>query len=132
MPTKTRTIRQSATFKAGVADVYEILMDAGKHAALTGSEVKTSRRVGGKFSIYGGDIEGVNLELVPGRKIVQSWRYSDWPAGHYSTATFSLNEVSGGTRLTFTQTGVPEASYDDISKGWREYYWQPMKKMLGG
>jgi activator of HSP90 ATPase len=130
MPPKTRTIRQSVTFKAAPADVYEVLMDSKKHGALTGSVARVSRKVGGKFSVYGGDIEGVNLELVPGQRIVQSWRYSDWPAGHYSTATFSLSDVSGRTRLTFTQTGVPAEAYEDIRQGWRDYYWRPMKQLL--
>jgi activator of HSP90 ATPase len=67
---------------------------------------------------------------VPDQKIVQSWRYSDWPEGHYSKVTFSLEKVAGGTRLTFTQTGVPEERYEDIAQGWRDYYWGPMKEML--
>jgi len=76
-----KTIRQTVTFKA----IYEALMDSKKHAEFTESEVQMSRNVGGEFSVYGGDIHGVNLELVADRKIVQSWRYSDWPEGHYST-----------------------------------------------
>jgi activator of HSP90 ATPase len=105
-------------------------MDSKKHGEFTESTAKISRKVGGKFSIYDGEIQGVNLELVPSQKIVQSWRYSDWPEGHYSRATFALKEVPGGTRLTFTQTGVPEEFYDDISQGWQDYYWEPMKEML--
>jgi activator of HSP90 ATPase len=127
---QTKTIRQSATFKAGASEVYEALMDSKKHGEFTESTAKISRKVGGKFSIYDGEIQGVNLELVPSQKIVQSWRYSDWPEGHYSRATFALKEVHGGTRLTFTQTGVPEEFYDDISQGWQDYYWEPMKEML--
>ena len=127
---KTRTIRQSATFKATLRDVYQAIMDSKKHAKFTGSHVTMSRKTGGKFSVYDGDIEGTNLELVPDQKIVQSWRYSDWPEGHYSKVTFSLKEVAGGTRLTFTQTGVPEEHYEDIAQGWRDYYWGPMKEML--
>jgi activator of HSP90 ATPase len=127
----TRTIRQSVIFKASAEAVYEALMDSKKHARFTGSSVKMSRRVGGKFSIYGGDIQGVNLELIPGRKIVQSWRYSNWPEGHYSKATFSLREAPpAGIRLTFTQSGVPEEFYDDISQGWRDYYWGPMQELF--
>ena len=126
----TRTIRQSATFKASPHDVYEALMDPVKHAGFTGSAVNMSRRVGYKFSVYGGEIEGVNLDLVPDQKIVQSWRYGNWPAGHYSRVTFLLKEVPGGTRLIFTQSGVPEQFYDDICQGWRDYYWGPMKEML--
>ena len=128
---QTRNIRQSVLFKASPHEIYECLMDSKRHAEFTGSSVKLSRKVGGKFSIYDGDIEGVNLELIPDQKIVQSWRYSNWLQGHYSRVTFSFKETARGTRLTFTQTGVPEEFADDISQGWRDYYWQPIKDMLG-
>ncbi|MFC2019030.1 SRPBCC domain-containing protein [Chloroflexota bacterium] len=84
----------------------------------------------GKFSAYDGYNEGINLELVPDRKIVQSWRGSDWPEGHYSRTTFSLDEAGGVTHLTFIQTDVPEEFYHDIYQGWHDYYWKPMKDML--
>jgi activator of HSP90 ATPase len=125
-----KTIRQKVTFKTEPHEVYEALMDSKKHAAFTGGEARISRQVGGKFSIYGGDIEGKNLELVPDQKIMQSWRYSDWEEGHYSTATFALEKVEKGTRLIFTQTDVPDEHYEDIKQGWKDYYWQPLKEML--
>jgi activator of HSP90 ATPase len=127
---KTRTIRQTVTFKDGLHEIYEALMDSRRHARFSGEKARISRKIGGRFSAYGGYIEGVNLELVPDEKIVQSWRGSDWPAGHYSRATFSLKTVKGGARLTFTQSGVPAQYYDDIKQGWRDYYWKPMKEML--
>jgi activator of HSP90 ATPase len=127
---KTKTVRQTVTFKATPHEVYEMLMDSKKHSELTMSKAQISKKVGDKFSIYEGDIEGVNLELVPGRKIIQSWRYSDWPEGHYSQATFLLEEIKGGTQLTFTQTGVPEEHFDEIARGWHDYYWEPMKELL--
>ena len=127
---QTRTIRQTATFKASPHEVYEVLMDSRKHSVFTGSKASISRKVGGKFTAYDGYIEGVNLELVTDEKIVQSWRGSDWAEGHYSKATFSLKKIERGTKLTFTQTEVPEEQYEPISQGWRDYYWNPMKEML--
>jgi activator of HSP90 ATPase len=126
---KTKDIRQSVTFKASPHAVYEIIMDSKKHSVLAGDEAKMSRKVGAKFTV-GNYIEGVNLELVPDEKIVQSWRYEDWPKGHYSKATFAFKEVDGKTKFTFTQTGVPEEFYEDIKQGWIDYYWTPMKEML--
>ncbi len=127
---ETRTIRQSVTFKATPHDVYEALMDSKKHSQFSGGEAIISREVGGKFTAFDGYSEGTNLELVPDKKIVQTWRASDWPEGHYSTVTFSLSEVKGGTKLTFTQTEVPAEQYKDISQGWHDFYWTPMKQML--
>lgn len=127
---KTKKIRQSVTFKASPHEVYEALMDSRRHAKFTGEKARISRKIGGKLVAYGGYIEGANLDLVPDKKIVQLWRGSDWPKGHYSKATFVLRKVKGGTHLTFTQSGVPAQYYDDIKQGWRDFYWAPMKKML--
>ena len=126
----TRNIEQTVTFKARPHVVYEMLMDSAEHARFTGAEASISREVGGAFTAYGGALTGTNIELAPDAKIVQSWRASDWPEGHYSTVTYLLEEADGGTRLTFTQTGVPEHSYDDINQGWRDHYWSKMSSSL--
>lgn len=127
---KTKDLQQKVTFKASPHDVYEVLMDSAKHSELTGAPANISREVGAKISVYDGEIDGKNLELIPDQKIVQSWRYSDWPEGHYSTATFSLEKSSDGTTLIFTQTGIPEDLYEDIRQGWIDYYWEPLKELL--
>ena len=127
---KTKDIRQSVMFRASPHSVYEALMDSRKHARFTGAKAKISRKANGKFSAYDGYIEGINLDLVPDKKIVQSWRGSDWPEGHYSKATFSLKKMRNGTRLTFSQRGVPNQDYLDMRRGWHDYYWKPMKEML--
>ena len=128
----TKTIEQTVTFNASPHDVYEALMDSEKHSDLTGAKASISREVGGSFTAYDGALSGTILELVPDAKIVQSWRGSDdgWVPGHYSTATFSLEAIDGGTRLTFVQTGVPEDSVEQINQGWQTYYWPKMKQML--
>jgi activator of HSP90 ATPase len=127
---KTKTIRQTVIFSATPDIVYEMLMDSAKHATFTGDEAHINREVGGRFIAYGDYIEGTNLELVPGEKIVQSWRASDWPEGHYSKVTFSLEPVDHGTRLTFIQTDVPDEFSEDIGQGWHDYYWTPMREMV--
>ncbi len=128
----TKTVEQTVTFNVSPHDVYEALMDSDKHSRFTGAEAVISREVGGSFTAYDGALSGVILELVPDAKIVQTRRGSDdgWVPGHYSTATFRLEAVDGGTRLTFVQTGVPEDSYDQIVQGWQTFYWPKMKEML--
>lgn len=129
---KTKTIRQSVTFKAAPEEVYGALMDSSKHSEFSGAKASISNEVGGKFTAYGGGLEGTNLELVPGKKIVQAWRaeMEHWPKGHYSKVVFLLKKVKDGTRLAFTQSSVPVACFASISQGWHDYYWKPMKKML--
>jgi activator of HSP90 ATPase len=128
---KTKAIRQVVTFDATPHELYEILMDSKKHSRLTGGgEATISRNVGGSFTIYDGYATGVNVELIPDELIVQTWRASDWPEGHFSRVRFSFKEMPGGTRLTFTQSGVPEEEYENIRQGWIDYYWEPMKETV--
>jgi activator of HSP90 ATPase len=128
---KTKTLRQSVSFSAAPNEVYGLLMDSRKHAGFSGESASISRKVGGKFRCYGGWIEGKNVELVKDRKIVQMWRGKDWPKGHYSKVTFRLSRKGRGTKLEFTQSGLPTSKYKDISEGWREHYWGKMKTYLG-
>ena len=127
---ETKTIKQTATFKAAPHQVYDALMDSALHTKFTGSQAVISPRIGGKFSTFDGYAEGINLELVPGKKIVQTWRASDWPEGIHSNITFELKVIPAGTRLTFTQTGVPADQHEDVSQGWKDFYWTPLKRML--
>lgn len=127
---KTRTIKQTVTFKASPHEVYEALMDSKLHAKFTKAKARISRRVGGKIVAADGWITGINVKLTQDKLIVQKWRGDDWPKGHYSLAKFAFKKAANGTKLVFTQTGVPEDKYDDINDGWRTYYWDHMKKML--
>lgn len=127
---KTGSIKQVVIFKMTPDKVYEALMDSKKHSKFTGSEAIISKKVGGKFTAYGGYIEGENLELIKNKKIVQKWRGADWPKGHYSKATFLFTKTKDGTKLAFAQTIVPEKFVKSINDGWHEHYWEPMKEFL--
>ncbi len=133
-PLRTRTIRQKVEFKASPHEVYEALMDQKKHSRFTGSRAKISREAGGAFTAYDESIRGRNVELVPDKLIVQEWfcETDGWPEGHFSRVSILLKGKEGRTVLDFKQEGVPEAAFDEISEGWKEYYWAPMRKMLEG
>lgn len=125
-----KTIKQKVLFKATPHELYELIMDSKKHSLFTGAEAVISRKVSGKFTAHGKYIEGTNLELISDKKIVQKWRGSEWPPGHYSTATFEFKKIPAGTELIFTQENVPDKSYTAINSGWKEHYWHKMKEFL--
>jgi len=126
----SKTISQTLTFRATPHAVYEALIAAKQHASFTGGSAKISRKVGGKFSVFGGSITGKNLEVVPDKKIVQEWRIDEWPKGVKSVVTFVLARTKGGSRLTLTHAGVPNTHVDTIAKGWKDYYWGPMQELF--
>ncbi len=133
---KTKIIRQTVTFpKAKPTEVYNLIMDERKHSSFTGSKVSMSDdEVDGKFEVYDGYCTGFNIELKVGKKIVQGWHFKEdgWPDDHFSICTFIFSKVPTGTKLSFTQTAIPEHKADALKDGWKLYYWNPMKAYLAG
>lgn len=129
---KTKSIKQTIQFNAAPIEVYELLMDEKKHGAITGSPAKMSKIIKGKFKIFYGYCTGHNIELEEGKKIVQAWHFDEecWPDDHFSICTFLFEPTEKGTRLTFTQTDVPESVVKNLRQGWKDFYWKPMAEYL--
>jgi len=131
----TDAIVQEVTLPAGPRVVWDAYLDAERHARFTGSGAAIDRRVGGRFRAYDGYIEGVILELAPPNgetgRLVQSWRASDFPPEYpHSTVEIVVAPAGRGTKLTLRHTGVPRAMVSAFAKGWQDFYWAPLKKML--
>ena len=123
------TIRQTATIpRVTPRALYDAFLDSRRHAAMTGAKAKMSSRVGGRWTAWDESLSGTNLELVPGKKIVQAWRGSDFPGDHHSRLTLTFTASASGTRVTLVQTDVPDELVDEYAQGWRDYYWAPMKE----
>jgi activator of HSP90 ATPase len=125
-----KNLKQTVTIRAPPRDVYRAIVDPEEHEAFTGASAKMEPRPGGKFSHYDGSLAGFVVDLQPDARIVLAWRSGDWPEGAYSIAQFLLKKVKGGTRLEFSQFGIPAGDFKDISSGWRTYYWEPLKQYL--
>lgn len=126
-----KTIKQRVKFRAAPAVVYDLLADSKKRSAMTGRKASISRKVGGAFSADGDDVTGVNVDLVPARRIVQAWRHRRFPEGIFSMAAVTLTPTSdGGTELVLTHRGVPKDLIPETEQNWRERYWARMKAYL--
>jgi activator of HSP90 ATPase len=129
---RTKSIRQSVSLNASPKEVYDMLMDEKKHALLTGSTVKMSKKVDGKFEVFDGYCHGYNIELEEGKKIVQAWHFQEdgWPDDHFSVCTFLIEPKEKGTLLSFRQVGVPENKFEELKDGWKQYYWKSMSEFF--
>jgi activator of HSP90 ATPase len=125
-----KNISQIVLIPAAPNEVYESLMNEKKHAGFTGAAAKIDNRVSGEFEVWDGYATGRNIELIPGKKIVQTWRASDWPEGQESEITIELSEKDGQTELKFNQKNIPDDFAADVEQGWQDFYWQPMIQYL--
>lgn len=125
-----KTIKQKVRLKAEPRVVYRTLAESRRRSALTGRKAAISSRVGGAFSTDDGRVTGVNVDLVPGRRLVQAWRRDDFPEGVYSMAAITLAPTgSGGTELVLTHRGVPKHLIPETENYWRRLYWERMKTL---
>jgi len=114
---------------ASPREIYDAWLDSEAHGAMTGTKAKASPKVGDKYMATDDYIWGTNLELVPGKKIVQSWRSTDFVDGEKdSVITVTLEPVAGGTMLTLQHSDIPDTQADGgYEQGWFDYYFEPMK-----
>ena len=129
----TAVIEQSVTFKSTPPELYQLFLDSAKHSAATGAPAKISRKVGGKWSAFGGMILGKNLALVPNRMIVQSWRSSAWKSSDPdSILVVHFEKTKNGAAVHLAHVGVPGHDHKGVTQGWKKYYWQPWSKYFEG
>ncbi len=127
-----KTIKQRVKFQASPDWVYEMLADSKRHTELTGHKAEISRKVGGPFSVRGGQVTGINVDLVPGERLVQAWRSKEFPEGIFSMATFQLTPTkAGGTELVLTHRGVPKHLIPKVEKEWKKSYWEKLRGLIG-
>jgi activator of HSP90 ATPase len=122
----TPAIQQSVEFAAPPAELFEMYMDSKKHSAATGGPAKMSRKVGGDFTAWGGQLRGKNLMIIPKRMIVQTWRSCNFKkADADSILVITFSKTPNGGRVDLVHVGVPEQDHAGVTQGWPKYYWEP-------
>ncbi len=106
----TREIHQEESFDVTPQRFYEALMDSIQHAAFTGAPAEIGPEVGSAFSAHGGYISGINVVLIPGKRIVQAWRAASWDPDDYSIVRFELSPEGTGTKMVLDHFGFPEGT----------------------
>ncbi len=123
----------STVVPASPAEIYRAWLDSVTHSEMTGGEATMSDEVGADVSAWDGYITGRNLELVPGERIVQSWRTTEFDDEFEdSIVTIVLQETEDGTLLTLQHSNVPDEHKSYEEGGWQSNYFEPMIVYFGG
>jgi uncharacterized protein YndB with AHSA1/START domain len=113
---------------ASAQEIYEAWLDSLAHSEMTQATASMSDEVGDDVSAWDGYITGRNVELIPGERIVQSWRTSEFSDEHEdSIVTVVLEDVDGGTLLTLVHANVPDGQTSYEQGGWQKHYFAPMQ-----
>lgn len=128
------SFNMTETFKCTGMEIYSALTQKQMISVFTGSAAQMSdeAKVGEKFDILNGNIQGEFMELVPYTKIVQKWRLESWvPSEHYSTVEISMQQREDSTQLSVSLKNVPAKEVENTRNGWKRYYWESIKRVFG-
>jgi activator of HSP90 ATPase len=125
------SIHLEAVITASTGQVYEFLTNGEIFAAATDQPAQVSAREGDSFSLFSRRVEGRQIELVPGERVVQAWRFGRahpdaWEPGVYSIVRFTLRPEGDATRLVIDHDGIPPEWEDHIESGYPAFYESPL------
>lgn len=110
----TRELTIQDTFKCPRADLFQVFTDINMVRAFTQNSVTHyDCKQGGQFALFGDNITGHFLEIVPYDRIDMLWRFKSWPKDHFSQVNMQFQDDTDQTKLIIQQTGVPTQFYDN-------------------
>jgi uncharacterized protein YndB with AHSA1/START domain len=126
-------LKLSVTLKATPEKLYNAWLDSASHAAFTENPADVSATVGGTFTVWNGYISGTNLELEPGKRILQNWRTTEFDDNDPdSKLELRFNPAPEGCELVMHHWDIPEGQGKMYEQGWEDFYFEPMRRWLKG
>jgi activator of HSP90 ATPase len=113
-------------------EIYTTWLSSEGHSEMTGGSATISSEVGDQFEAWDGYISGRNIVLEYGKRIVQSWRtteFSDDEPDSY--IEIILEAIGDQTKLTLHHTGLPPHG-KQYEQGWVDSYFEPMQEYFVG
>jgi len=128
MPYKhMKNIKRYYTLNAGPDDVFNALTNQKILSIWTGENAEMQPIVGTEFSLWGGSITGVNLEIEENKKIVQQWFFDE---NEESIVTIKIHSHKKGASVELSHTNIPDDAFENISSGWDEDYFGALQELF--
>jgi activator of HSP90 ATPase len=86
----------------------------------SGYEAMMGTEPGSEFSLFEDSISGINLEFIPGKKLVQQWFFGE--QAEPSIVTIILHPHKQGTSVELRHTNIPDSDFEEVTEGWDNYY----------
>jgi uncharacterized protein YndB with AHSA1/START domain len=138
---KAQPLIVERTYNAPVTRVWEAITDNDQMKQWYFDLESFKPEVGFRFQFYGSNEDRTFLheceitEVIPGRKLVYSWKYANYPGD--SHVSFELFSEGDKTRLVLTHTGLetfpadnPDFSVNNFTMGWTAIIGKNLKEFV--
>jgi hypothetical protein len=125
---KKEALRVTSTIPVAPTTLYFAWIDSTHHSSMTGQAAKIDPVVGATYSCCNGYVTGKLVILDLGRRIVESWRTTDFPRDAADSRVEVHFETLGlSTRILILHTEIPEGQSEKYKALWNERYIAPMR-----
>lgn len=123
-----KIIKQTYLIDAPIEKVWDALVNPKVIQIWSGSPATMDDKAGTKFSLWGGDMHGINTKVVKNKLLEQDWYGGNW--NKPSKVKFELSEKNDLTQVRLTHSDLPEPEINDFADGWNRYYLGEIKRLL--
>ncbi len=115
-----KTYKKYFKIKARPDEVYNALVNPFAVELWTGNKAIMEEKENTLFSLFDGDITGINLEFIHNHKVVQEWFFGE--QHEKSIVTIILTPSGTTTKIELIHTNIPDEAFNEIKFGWENYY----------
>jgi activator of HSP90 ATPase len=127
-----KSILISSTFDANAELLYKFFTDSKLHTEITGSKAIINNKIGGRFTVWDGYINGEIVSFEKNKKVIQKWRTTEFDKNDKdSILEIRIEEINKSkSKLILKHSELPEGTEEEYKKGWKEYYIKPLKAFI--
>jgi activator of HSP90 ATPase len=123
-----KDIKRYYTLQAEPKDVFNALTNKRMLEIWTGESAEMGLEPGSEFSLWGGSISGINIEIEENKKIVQQWSFGE--DDEKSIVTMKIHPHKKGTSVELNHTNIPDEAFENISDGWDDDYFGALSELF--
>jgi activator of HSP90 ATPase len=115
---------------ASIVKVWEALATSEGFSAWSQAPAEIPEEEGKTISLWGGDVSGRNVKIIPLKELVQEWLFSGWQKPSLVKFEFALLPDSKLTQVLLTHTGIPDPDFLEINANWDTEVFDLIKNYL--
>jgi activator of HSP90 ATPase len=120
-----KELRKYYRIKGSPEEIYAALVNPFSIALWTGGAAEMKEEPGSSFSLFDGDIEGINIDFEQNKKITQEWFFGEQE--NKSIVSITLRPDRHYTKIELHHTNIPDEAYEEMAHGWDAYYFGGLK-----
>ena len=125
-----KNLQRTYQIKSSPEEIFNAMTNPLTLELWTGYPATIRPEANTEFTLWDGDIMGMNLEIVQDKKLVQEWYFED--NQEPSVVTILLTRQEDKTQVALQHINIPDEAYENIEEGWNKYYFGTLKKYLEG